>query len=241
MLQIWHERIHTRERPYSCSACPKRFRSLPYQQSHAAHAHRGSEHQDLPAYTCRLCDKTFPSSQKLSSHVLTHNVSEPHQDIAQLTWKGRTGIEKVHFSKPLWLKYLLNYPWPVVNSLAVGSWKRCYVLCILGPFHIRQPYAPFRIRLFQSGVFTLNRLLVKHRLGQLDAQAGTPATTGEALFCKGEFTLGDRVCVNLLVEIPYGNALNNLYLRLVRTIQLKFYSYIQFYWVISNISKIITP
>ncbi|XP_046673720.1 uncharacterized protein LOC124362890 isoform X1 [Homalodisca vitripennis] len=73
--KLWHERIHTRHRPFLCSSCPKRFRNQHHHASHVTQAHIPPTSCKTSVHMCHVCDKVFQNASLLTSHLREHSVT----------------------------------------------------------------------------------------------------------------------------------------------------------------------
>ncbi|XP_052357065.1 protein krueppel-like [Oncorhynchus keta] len=67
-----HEKIHSQEKPHSCSYCDKAFKQLSNLKLHQR------IHSDQKPYACSYCDKTFRAQGTLKVHLRTHTGERPY-------------------------------------------------------------------------------------------------------------------------------------------------------------------
>ncbi|XP_077286460.1 uncharacterized protein LOC143911463 [Arctopsyche grandis] len=75
---IIHMRVHTGERPYSCSSCNRQFAQKSSMSAHITKIHLNKKFKGEKDYTCENCGKRFRTKNNLKVHSRTHTGETPY-------------------------------------------------------------------------------------------------------------------------------------------------------------------
>lgn len=98
-----HMWVHTGDKYYKCTKCPKSFTSLNALKCHALYKHEGSKANAV----CPICGKTLLHASNLQKHMFSHTGQKQHTCTIcekKFTWRHEltSHVKHVH----------LNVPWP---------------------------------------------------------------------------------------------------------------------------------
>lgn len=90
-----HQRTHSKEQPYVCQQCAKRFSTASNLLKHSRNIH-----QRLKTNKCPMCEKRFFSRESCRKHLITHTDSKPYEcrNCVSVAYSWYSGLEK-HYQK----------------------------------------------------------------------------------------------------------------------------------------------
>lgn len=88
-----HMRRHLGEKPYTCDQCPAAFVSKDYLNKHTM-----TKHSDLRPFSCAECDKSFKDVTTYKSHLVTHtDIRKYNCDVCGKSFR-QLGAFQVHMN-----------------------------------------------------------------------------------------------------------------------------------------------